>query len=295
MQDATSAFPYAVERAVGSPGVRAKRLAVKATLVLLACYFATAVGFAHKIPPHNISPLWPVGAILFSVLVVSPVRHWWVYIPAAYFASVINDARAGFPAAAIWFIIAGLGEVLIAAVGVRRFAGGVRAFDSPRGFVAYLSIAVFLAPFLAAFLGAVPGGTESYWFYWRAWFLSEAIAFLLLAPAILTWMQNGRSILQEFSLAKWIELGVILCGLTAISVRIFEWPTSDMTHVPTLVYLPLPLLLWAAMRFGPTGVSSGLLVLACASISGTVNDRGPFAIDEPAESVFELQLFLAAV
>ena len=72
-------------------------LALKVLLVGFICHFSTEIGFAHKFPPHYISPLWPTGAILFSVLVVTPIRQWWAYTLAAYFTSVVNDARAGFP------------------------------------------------------------------------------------------------------------------------------------------------------------------------------------------------------
>src|SRR5262245_44176870 len=142
MREATIAFPYESTGAVISPGVRALRLATNVALVLVLCHFATQIGFSFKIPPHSISPLWPTGAILFSVLVVSPARHWWAYILAAYFTSVINDARAGFPVAAMWFIAAGLGEILLAAILVRRFAGGRHAFESTRGLAIYIAIAV---------------------------------------------------------------------------------------------------------------------------------------------------------
>src|SRR5262245_23304094 len=93
---------------------RVPRLALNLLLVGVICHLSTQVGFAFKFPPHHISPLWPTGAILFSVLVVAPVRHWWAYILVAYLTSVINDLRAGFPIAAIYFIVAGVGEVVIA-------------------------------------------------------------------------------------------------------------------------------------------------------------------------------------
>src|SRR5262245_58363417 len=164
---------------------QALRLAVNLLLIGTICHLSTQVGFAFKFPPHHISPLWPTGAILFSVLVVAPVRHWWAYILAAYFTSVLTDLRAGFPVAALFFIVAGIIEILVAALGVRRFAEGLRAFDSLRNLVAYVVVAVILAPFASAFVAALAGGTESYWFYWRVWFLSETLAYLVLAPPIL--------------------------------------------------------------------------------------------------------------
>jgi PAS domain S-box-containing protein len=280
---------------VGARGARAIGLTIRVLLVGLICYLSTEVGFAHKVPPHNISALWPTGAILFSVLVVTPVRHWLAYTVAAYFGSVINDVRAGFPVAAIFFIAAGIIQILIAAIGVRRLADGPRAFDTLRGLVAYISFAVFLGPFVSAFIGALAGGTEDYWFYWRVWFLSEALALLMLAPAILTWMEAARGAHGNASVGRLIEAVLIVCGLLAISTRVFVWPVEEVGSVPALVYLPLPFMLWAAVRFGPIGVNTCLLIVAFLSISGAVHGRGPFATTTPAENVLELQLFLVAL
>jgi integral membrane sensor domain MASE1 len=150
------------------------------------------------------------------VLVVAPVRHWWAYIVAAYFTSVLNDVRAGFPVSALLFIAAGIMEILIAAVGVRRFADGLRAFESLRSLVAYIVIAAVVAPLLSAFVGAFAGGTENYWFYWRVWFLSEALAYLMLAPAILTGIGAARAARGKASLSRVFEACLIGGGLLAI-------------------------------------------------------------------------------
>ena len=275
--------------------VRAIRVALNVLLVGFICYLSTEIGFAHKFPPHYISALWPTGAILFSVLVVTPIRHWWAYILAAYFTSVINDARAGFPISAILFIVAGVIEVLIAAVGVRRFAGGLRAFDNLQNLVAYIIVALVLAPFTSAFVAAFAGTLDHYWFYWRVWFLSEALAFGMLAPAILIWIARARTPLKNLSLARCIEACLIGCGLLAISLRVFSWPTAGEGSVPALVYLPLPFLLWAAVRFGPSGVNTSLLIVAFLSISGAVQGRGPFVASIPADNVLSLQLFLITI
>jgi two-component system, LuxR family, sensor kinase FixL len=267
-------------------------LALKVLLVGFICHFSTEIGFAHKFPPHYISPLWPTGAILFSVLVATPIRHWWAYTLAAYFTSIVNDARAGFPVAAILFVAAGLVEIFIAAVGVRRFAGGLRAFDSLSNLVAYIVVAVVLGPLISAFLAAFAGAMENYWFYWRVWFLSEALAYLMLAPAILTWIASASYRFKNISGARCIEAFLIGCGLLAISIRVFTWQTAGQDTFPALLYLPLPLLLWAAVRFGPVGVTTALLVVTLFSISGAVQGQGPFAASTPAENVLSLQLFL---
>ena len=143
--------------------------------------------------------------------------------------------------------------------------------------------------------GSFCRAAESYWFYWRVWFLSEAVAFLTLAPAILTWIAGARTTLRNATRARCIEAGLIGCGLVAISVRVFNWPMAGEGNIPALVYLPLPFLLWAAVRFGPAGVNTSLLIVAILSISGAVRGRGPFAATIPADDVLALQLFLITI
>jgi signal transduction histidine kinase len=267
------------------------RLALNVLLVGFICDVSTEIGFAHKLPPHNISCLWPTSAVLLSVLVATPTRHWWAYTVAAYFTSVINDVRQGLPVAAVFFIVAGLLEIVIAALAVRRFAGGLRAFESLRGLVIYIGVAVVLAPATSALVAAA-STAENYWVYWRVWFLSEALAFVMLAPAILTWIAAAQEGLRAISPVRCVEAGLIGGGLLAISARVFNSPMAETGSIPALVYLPLPLLLLAAVRFGPAGVNTSLLIVAFLSISGAVRGRGPFAGASAGDSVLSLQLFL---
>jgi PAS domain S-box-containing protein len=271
------------------------RLAVSLLVVAVVCHFATQFAFALKFPPNNISVFWPTNAILFAVLVTVPVRQWWMYAIAAFATSVFNDARAGFPTAAILFLVGDFIEIVIAAVGVRRFAGGPRAFASLGSLLAYILIAAVLAPGISAFVGAFAGGPPGYWFNWRVWFLSDAPAYLTLAPAVLTGMTIARASRWRPARDRVIEAGLLGVALLAVSVLAFTWWAADEDVVPTLVYLPLPILLWAAVRFGPLGVNTSLLVVTIMSILGTALGRGPFAGGIPAEHVLALQLFLFVV
>lgn len=275
------------------------RLAPKILLLGFICYLSTehlstGLGFAHTLGPYHVSPLWPTGAILFAVLVVVPVRHWWAYTLAAYFTAVVYDARAGFPLSAQLFLVAALVEVFIAALGVRRVAGGLRAFDSVRNLALYLLVAVVLAPATSAFIGAFALAGGSYWFNWRVWALSEALAYLTLAPAFLAWIAGARSV-RHVSLAQGIEACLIGGGLLAVSFTVFSWPAAGDSTVPALVYSPLPLLLWAALRFRPIGTNTCLLTIACVSIGSAVHRLGPFAVSAEADNVLSLQLFLITI
>ena len=61
------------------------------------------------------------------------------------------------------------------------------------------------------------------------------------------------------------------------------------------LYLPVPLLLWAAVRFGPRGLMSGLSLLTVLAIAGTANGQGPSVGGSTVGNVLTLQIFLLGV
>jgi signal transduction histidine kinase len=62
--------------------------------------------------------------------------------------------------------------------------------------------------------------------------------------------------------------------------------------VPLRFYLPLPALIWAALRFGPAGASVALTVVAVPAIWSADRGLGPFLAQSPLDNVLALQVFL---
>ena len=58
------------------------------------------------------------------------------------------------------------------------------------------------------------------------------------------------------------------------------------------MYTPIPLLIWAALRFGLGGISVSMLIITFLAIWGTMRGHGPFLAQTPAENALQLQLFL---
>jgi signal transduction histidine kinase len=62
-----------------------------------------------------------------------------------------------------------------------------------------------------------------------------------------------------------------------------------------LLYAPLPLLLWAAIRFGAVGASSAILIVTVVLVSHSLEGPSPFVGVSPERNVLSLQLFLTAL
>ena len=57
-------------------------------------------------------------------------------------------------------------------------------------------------------------------------------------------------------------------------------------------YLPMPVLIWAALRFGPGGASLALISVAVAAIWGADRGTAPFHVGSRDQDVLALQLFV---
>jgi PAS domain S-box-containing protein len=263
--------------------------------VLLACfvailsYGAAALGAALVLRPESLSTLWPGCVLLVSVLLLVPRRTWPVLIVTALAVFYLNDRHDGVPAStAALLALADAVEVLIAAFCLSYFFEGVPRLSSVKALAKFSLFAVILAPALGALVGAlaVPG---SYWTNWRTSFLSEALGFLTLMPAILSWVGKSSSG-QHKSRAYYLEGTALIAGLLLFGYVVFV--ASGNTSPPEVFYFLVPFMLWAALRFGSTGVSTSVILIAFLSIWGATHGRGPFTEPQPVNNLSSLQLFL---
>ena len=59
-----------------------------------------------------------------------------------------------------------------------------------------------------------------------------------------------------------------------------------------LLYVPLPFLLWGAVRFGTHGATASISAVAFLAILGVANGHGPFSEKSAEENALSVQVFL---
>jgi signal transduction histidine kinase/integral membrane sensor domain MASE1 len=185
--------------------------------------------------------------------------------------------------------------ILLAAALVRRFAPRPLRFTMLRAMGIYLACAVLVAPALSAFVGAaglVTLGTP-YWQAWWTWFLGDALASLILTPAIVMWVTAGRAGLRPVSQQQGLE--VLLLGAALLFVGwLLIFSRLALVIDDAIYYLPLPLLVWAAVRLGPRGIASALTVVTCFAIASIAGIWGIMPSTAMPREVLSLQLLLIA-
>ena len=264
--------------------------------VALAYYLGAKIGFALTFQPHPVSVLWPPNSILLAALLLTPVRTWWVILLAAFPAHLAAQLQSNVPPTMIlcWFISNSC-EALIGAGCVRFFIARPVQLDRLRNVGIFCFFAAFVAPFLSSFLdaGFVTSnhfGQDGYWQIWRIRFSSNVLAALTLVPFMVTWSADGIAWLGRIRRAKFLEAALLLLGLLSVNAVVFYRlaPTADST----LLYLPLPFLIWAAVRFGSRGASAAICVLTFLAIWSAGHGYGPFSTRSAEENALSIQMFL---
>jgi PAS domain S-box-containing protein len=283
------------------PKTRRSALFLKGAVVGVAYYVGALVGFALKFPSHSPSALWPPNSILLAALLLLPTRQWWVVLLGAFSAHLLVQLPSGVPVImSLAFFLSNSCEALLGAYLIRRSIDGPLRFDSLKSAGVFVLAAVVVAPFLSSFLDAgfvtLIGWREaSYWDVWRERLPSNALAALAIPPVIVLWANDGPAWLRRVSTRQRVEALIMIGGLLAVSALVFAWEYSRRDATPALLFLPLPFLLWAALRFGPPATSASLLILIFVSIWGAAKGLGPFAALSPMHSVLSLQMFLLAI
>jgi two-component system, LuxR family, sensor kinase FixL len=272
------------------------RTVVTAFLVFVGYYLGARIGFALTFKPHPVSVLWPPNSILVAALLLTPVRIWWVILLAAFPAHLAAQAQSQVPPLMIlcWFISNSC-EALIGAGLTRYLVGGPIRFTILRNAAIFCLCVVFIAPFLSSFLDAGfvvwnHWGKGTYWELIRIRFFSNVLAALVIVPLIVTWATNGIPNLRRVRRSRYLEACVLFLGLFSVSYAVlYEFGSRADS---ALLFLPLPYLLWAAVRFGSLGVSSAISIVGFLAIWSGSHGHGPFSGATAEQNALSIQIFL---
>jgi PAS domain S-box-containing protein len=285
------AYRYAVLRRL-SP-----RTVVQVLATGVVYYLATQTAWVLTFPDSKVSLFFPPHAVLVSILLLVPTRHWWAYTLAAagtHFFATQQDH---------WPVVYAMQCEAFDAVKNVLAAAMIRAFiKSPfgrltlRDAVSFVLIAVVIVPFGTALWGAAftvsnNFGTH-YWIEWRNLGISNGVTAIVLVPIILIGVHQRFTSVVNAAPRRILEACVLAAGTVVVGYIAFDRSPAGPDTSPALLYAPVPLLIWATLRFGLGGISASMLVITMLAIWGTMQGRGPFLTQTPTENAVELQLFI---
>jgi signal transduction histidine kinase len=271
-----------------------------ALLVASSYYVGTRIGFAWTPGGQPNSTFWPANAILLAAFLLAPQRIWWVLLLAVLPAHMIAQLQSGIPVwtASGWFI-SNSAEGLMGAFFITRFTRPERLFDTARGVLTFVLCGVLIAPLLTSFLDAaavvVTGWGHGYWPLEAERFWTNALAQLTIVPSVVLGGVNGISWIRNANSGRRWEAVLLGVSTVLVSVFVFGFHSAFLATTPAVLYLPLPLLLWAAVRFRLAGLSLSLLCLALISMWYTMHGQLPFPYASMQQNILSLQILFCLV
>jgi len=280
-------------------GPSARRVAATAILVGVAYYLGAKAGLVLRFPSSTPSVIWPPNSILTATLLLTAPRRWWIYLLAALPGHLAAELPTAFPTPLVLGLYAtNCSEALMAAVFVRCFSDAPARLDTLRRVAVFIFGAVLLATFVSTFADAAMVTAtrgEPYWLVWRTRFASNVVTELTVAPAILTAASGGLASIARASPRRRIEGALLIASLLSVAFVVFERRGDIAEGSRTPLALLLPVLLWAAVRFGPPGASWSLLITILVALWACTQGVGPFTALPAAEGALGLQIFLTVL
>jgi signal transduction histidine kinase len=273
------------------------RIALQVFLTGVAYYVATEIAWALCFPNSKVSLLFPPHAVLVVILLLVPVRHWWAYTLATVIAHFIATQQAHWPVLyALHCEAFDAVQNVLAAAGIRLFIKSPLNRITLRDAIVFVLIAVIIVPFGTAFWGAAftisNGFGTNYWVEWRNLGISNGVTAVVLVPALLLVANRLSSRGGRVAPIRMIEGSLVALGIVVVGTYVFANLPSGPETSPALLYAPIPLLIWAALRFGLSGISAAMLVVTFEAIWGAMHGHGPFLLQSPSENALALQMFL---
>ena len=289
-------------RISAGPGGRSAWASLRTVSYVLAStvsyYVATQIAWALTFPDSKVSLFFPPQAVLLCILLLVPTRHWWAYVLGTASAHFLATQQAHWPPLyALTCEAFDAVKCVSAAAGIRILIKSPLKAITLRDAILFVLIAVVLVPFGTAFWGAYftisYGFGTQYWTEWRNLGVSNAVTTVVLVPTFLLgayhlFVERPRAL----SPRRLLEAALVGACTVALGIFVFDTTPAGPNTSPALLYTPIPLLIWAALRFGLGGISVSMLLITVQAIWGTMRGHGPFLAQTPIQNALELQLFL---
>jgi len=209
--------------------------------------------------------IWLPAGFFVAALLLAATADWPWLIAAAGVVNVSLDVHNGTAVGlATAFAIANTLQTVVGAALVRRFVGRSPRLTTLREFLGLVFFTVILSPVLGATIGAVvvveAGLGTSYPIAWRVWWAGNAIAVLTMAPLVLAWSPPTAPDARWWRRPVRVLEAALAVGCVILLVR-------RMTGAGHGILAPsnsllVPLILWAALRFGVRGAAAINLLLS---------------------------------
>ncbi|HYX29364.1 MAG TPA: MASE1 domain-containing protein [Pyrinomonadaceae bacterium] len=267
-----------------------------ATGVASAYFLGAKVGLSLAFVNVSVSPVWPPAGIAIAAVLWFGYRATPGVFLGALLANYLLTDVSLLPTVVI--AIGNTLEAIAAVYLLRRFAESRNPFNRAFDVLKFVVFAAIISTAVAATIGnlSLCISDHEQWTefrrLWLTWWSGDAIGALLVAPHILSWIEKP---VERWRLMRWFEFTALFILTSLVSLTIYTDSLHRSGGIRPWGHITIPLLVWAAFRFGTRGVSTLLVPLTAIAIWGTIHGLGGFAQYPRNEGLLFLQAYIADI
>jgi len=244
----------------------------------------------------NVALVWPPSGIALAAILLFGYRFW----PGVALGAVMFSFMNGFPFGFFTFgtAVGNTIGAIVCAYLLQRLIGFRNTMDRTRDVTGFIGLACFLGTSVNAAFNVVglwyAGKVEFEQFFPTLveWWVPNALAGLVVAPFILAWATPTGA---KWDKRTFCEAVICAGGLVIGTMLSFHtWFVYGIQNYP-LAYLPFPFLVWAALRFGQRGATTGTVVVSVVAIYALLHKRGPFVANTEKESLMLMGSYIGLI
>jgi diguanylate cyclase (GGDEF)-like protein len=265
--------------------IRGLRRLIAVLLGAAAYYGAARMGYAIAFVHGTVSAVWPPTGVALALVWIGGPRM----LPAVFLGELTGDLTNGTSLLVSIVFACGSTCEALAGYGLLRLTGFRRQLDRPRDVFSLLVLTAVVSTMASATIGTVALlvhgdiSTSGLWSTWRVWWLGDMTGDVVVAPLLLVLAGVRPAWPRGWRRLEWIAFAATLVTLALVA------------HQLTLgiAYLVLPVLIWAALRFGQTGAVLANAVLAGAGVIGAAGASTQLARVSVLERILFTQNFVS--
>ena len=262
---------------------------IATTLLVALAYFVTGrVGLILPAFGTSVTLLWLPAGIAAAALLRFGFGCW----PGVLLGALALGIALGTP----WPLAVGLAAgntlgPLLAAWALRRMDFHA-AFDRKMDIV-LLAIAAIAGALVSSGIGVAllslgglrPTGRLATWLIWLA---GDSVGVIAAAPLVLA---STRKDVRELMLRRG-ELAIWFGLTAAVTWSVFVLNSGSTDRTWALAFVPLPMVAWAALRFGTIGTSVAIIFISVGAVYGTALGPDPAVRPHPVWDVAVLWIYM---
>jgi integral membrane sensor domain MASE1 len=258
-----------------------------ALVYFLAGKLGLQLAFVHQ----SATAVWPPTGLALATLLVF---GYWLWPGIILGAFLVNVATTGSIFSSLGIAVGNTLEGLIGAYLVNRLARGRQTFDRPPDVLRFAALGGLVSPAVSATVGVttltVLGHADwsRYGGIWLTWWLGDMGGAIVVAPLLVLWFSEPR---PRWTPPQVLEAAFLLIALLLIGEMVFGDVLPIAGRKYPLPFLMIPVLVWAALRFGPRETATLMFLTSGIAIWRTLQGLGPFAREPHNEALLLLQVF----